>query len=215
VSADALSAALSGDSFTAPARSVLCGAGAPGRVVLRLSDGWAARKCVAAGGRTIIRDVHVPGDIVGLDRLLRPAPPGDEIVALTPVTGQRADAETLLEEALSGSGIRAALLERLDELRRRAEWIAAILGWGSAEERVAGFLLDLRTRLTVRGLATATGFPLPMAQQQLGAHLGLTTVHVNRVLRRLRMRDIVRVQEGTVTILDLARLQHLGRWPPA
>ena len=41
--------------------------------------------------------------------------------------------------------------------------------------------------------------------------LGLTLVHVNRVLRRLHQEGVVTVAKGLVQIHDLAALHHLAR----
>ena len=49
-----------------------------------------------------------------------------------------------------------------------------------------------------------------MTQQEIADHLGLTLVHVNRVLRRLREAGIVTVQRGIVTVDEMARLSELA-----
>ncbi|HUD93362.1 helix-turn-helix domain-containing protein [Sphingobium sp.] len=64
---------------------------------------------------------------------------------------------------------------------QKLTWIGAT----SALERLAAFLLDLHDRLVATGAVTDGGFDFPLTQQQLGDLLGLTTVHVNRSLRRL------------------------------
>jgi Crp-like helix-turn-helix domain len=50
----------------------------------------------------------------------------------------------------------------------------------------------------------------PVFQQEIADHLGLTLVHVNRVLRRLRESGIVTVRRGVVTIDEMARLSQLA-----
>ena len=45
-----------------------------------------------------------------------------------------------------------------------------------------------------------------LTQEQVGGHLGLTLVHVNRTLRRLREERIVLVDRQVVVIMDLDRL---------
>lgn len=59
------------------------------------------------------------------------------------------------------------------------------LGRGNAEERIAAMPLDFRLRLH-RAHLTGDSFRLPMTQQQMADSFGLTVVHVNRVLKRLR-----------------------------
>jgi hypothetical protein len=54
-------------------------------------------------------------------------------------------------------------------------------------------------------------YNLPLTQIQIGNYLGLTVVHINRVLRSLRDDRIVNLEKHCVTIIDLARLTNLAR----
>jgi DNA-binding transcriptional regulator LsrR (DeoR family) len=47
-------------------------------------------------------------------------------------------------------------------------------------------------------------------QQEIGDHLGLTVVHVNRVLRGLRESGVVTLRAGVVTIHDRDRLRKIA-----
>jgi DNA-binding transcriptional regulator LsrR (DeoR family) len=72
-------------------------------------------------------------------------------------------------------------------------------------------MLDFYRRLRRRRLLTGLVYNLPLTQMQIGNYLGLTMVHVNRVLRALRDDQIVDLEKHCVTILDLARLTGLAR----
>jgi DNA-binding transcriptional regulator LsrR (DeoR family) len=72
-------------------------------------------------------------------------------------------------------------------------------------------VLDFYARLQRRRLITGSTFSLPLTQVQIGGYLGLTVVHVNRVLRSLRDERIVNVERHCVTILDLDRLTSLAQ----
>ena len=90
-----------------------------------------------------------------------------------------------------------------------------ITGWRLSAKAVPTsgsqrLLLDLRGRLHQAGLANGAGFRMPMTQQEIADHLGLTLVHVNRVLRRLREAGIVTVQRGVVSVDEMARLSQLA-----
>jgi CRP-like cAMP-binding protein len=98
----------------------------------------------------------------------------------------------------------------LDRERRHAERLAVGLGHRDAEARLAAFLLDLYDRLRAHGLVSSRSFRLPMTQQQIGHHLGLTVVHVNRVLRRLREKGIALVRQNVVIIADFDRLRGIA-----
>ena len=56
------------------------------------------------------------------------------------------------------------------------------------------------------GLATDRHFELPFTQTVLGDALGLTPVHINRVLRRLRLDDVMELRQGSLVISDIAKL---------
>ncbi|MCF7701920.1 helix-turn-helix domain-containing protein [Loktanella sp. M215] len=62
------------------------------------------------------------------------------------------------------------------------------LGRRDADKRLAHFLLELWSRLTFVGMADRTGYACPLTQFHLADALGLTSVHINRSLRRLRER---------------------------
>jgi CRP/FNR family transcriptional regulator, anaerobic regulatory protein len=174
-------------------------AGEASQTVYRIESGWAARCRDLPSGRRQIILVFLPGDVVGIKALLLEKQP-DSIECLTDVSARTVDQAVLRALVESNAAVAWRLLFQLGEDERRLHnWIAA-RGRGDAEERIATFLLDLRGRLHRRGLGQGDAFRLPMTQQQIGDHLGLTVVHVNRVLRRLREAGIVTVRAGSVTI---------------
>lgn len=72
-------------------------------------------------------------------------------------------------------------------------------------------LLDFHTRLRRRKLILGSIYNLPLTQGQIGNYLGLTVVHINRVLRSLRAERIVDLEKHSVTILDRERLAIMAR----
>ena len=92
-----------------------------------------------------------------------------------------------------------------EDERRLHNWVIA-LGRGRAVERIATLMLDFRGRLTQAGLVNGDQFSLPMTQEQIGDHLGLTLVHVNRTLKRLREEGVLTVAHGRAQIHDVEAL---------
>jgi CRP-like cAMP-binding protein len=84
------------------------------------------------------------------------------------------------------------------------------IGRRSAIERTAHFFMELAERLNLVGLATEAEFKCPLSQSLLADALGLTTIHVNRVLRQLREQDLLTLKKGSVRIHDLNRLRELA-----
>jgi CRP-like cAMP-binding protein len=97
----------------------------------------------------------------------------------------------------------------LSKRQRRADRLLAAISSLDARGRVAMMVLDFYTRLRRRKLVMGSTYNLPLTQVQIGQYLGLTMVHVNRVLRALRDERIVNLERHCVTILDLERLTSL------
>ena len=84
------------------------------------------------------------------------------------------------------------------------------VGRRTALERTAHFFMELAERLTLVGLATETDFKCPLSQFVIADALGLTAIHVNRVLRQLRELGLLTLRSGTVQIHDLGKLRKLS-----
>ncbi len=108
-------------------------------------------------------------------------------------------------------------------------WIAAVeehflgetiatLGQRDASQRVAWAFLRLEKRLRAVGLGTAgaqgASVPLPYRQQDLADALGLSLVHTNKTLGKLRAAGIAVWQDGTLRILDRAALAKVAMAEP-
>jgi CRP-like cAMP-binding protein len=93
------------------------------------------------------------------------------------------------------------------------EWIFR-LGRLDAVGRVAHLLTEIYFRLAAVGRAGDMSFPLALTQQDLGEACGLTSVHVNRTLRRLREEGLADFSRGKVTIMDLPRLSRVAEFDP-
>jgi CRP-like cAMP-binding protein len=159
-------------------------------------------------GRRQILEVLLPGRIFGFEALHR----GEarySIAALTDISYgviERGALPILSDEHPELAG---ALLEIVLEEHERTHRRLAWMGHCTAEERLAAALTDLHARLTRFGLVRDGAFPLPLTQQQLADLIGFNVVHVNRVLRRLRARRLVTLEEHVVQIHDLAALARI------
>lgn len=72
------------------------------------------------------------------------------------------------------------------------------LGRRNAAERTGHFLLELAARLRLVGMGDKKGFACPLSQYHLSDALGLSAVHVNRVLRLLREEKMLTFHKGKV-----------------
>jgi CRP-like cAMP-binding protein len=83
------------------------------------------------------------------------------------------------------------------------------VGCRSAIERVAHLLCELHARLGTVGWATRVGYDLPLTRQDIADTAGLSNVHVNRVLRLMRL---VEVGGRRVDVLDRAGLRRVAEF---
>ncbi len=94
------------------------------------------------------------------------------------------------------------------------QWIVSI-GRQSAREQAAHLLCELFIRLQAVGLTEGHSFKLPLTQAELGDTLGLSTVHVNRMLQELRAEGLITWRGETVVLEDWPRLQEVAEFDPA
>src|SRR4051794_34333120 len=174
-----------------------------------LRDGWACcYKLLPDGGRQVI-DVRLPGDFVGLRSvLLRTA--DHSAAAVTDAVVAEVPARHMLEAFRALPRLGAAILWAAS--RDEAMVVEHLVGLGrrDALTRTAHFLVELGLRLELVGLGTGAGFACPLSQYQLADVLGLTAIHLNRVLRRLREQGLVTFRDGRVAFHDLPRLRALA-----
>jgi CRP-like cAMP-binding protein len=95
-----------------------------------------------------------------------------------------------------------------DEGTLRA-WIVS-LGRRSSVESVAHLLLELYVRGIRAGISTSDQVEFPLSQTVLADALGMTPVHINRVLQELRRSGAMELQRGIMRIIDPRALTQLS-----
>ena len=196
-----------------PARTIVTRRGEPVMYSTLLLDGVMCRYMDARDGFRQLVALQITGDFVDLHgyplrRLDHDVGTlADSTIALIP----HARIDLILAEhpQLARLMWRSTLLDAA--LHR--EWIFRI-GRLDAAGRLAHFLLETYHRMRVVGAADGGTFTFALTQQDLGEALGLTSVHVNRMLRRLREAGLLDFARGTVRILDHDRLARLGEFDP-
>ncbi|WP_426960178.1 Crp/Fnr family transcriptional regulator [Muricoccus radiodurans] len=108
----------------------------------------------------------------------------------------------------------ALLRESAWEASATREWLVTA-GLGKAERQMAHLFCEIHTRLGNRGETGPITYSLPLTQADVADALGLSPVHVNRVLMVLRKRGLVSWSGGVLSILDLAGLEILAEFNPA
>lgn len=177
-------------------------------------SGWGQRYRILQDGRRQITSLLLPGDFIGLNSNFRRTA-NYSVAALTDMEVGLVEPTRVIEiqqqypilaSALSWSTVRdyVILSEHIVGLGRR-----------SAYERMAHLLMEIYHRLNVVNLAREDGFDWPLTQNQIADMLGLSVVHVNRTLRRLREDELVAFDDQSVELLNMDELMEVADAPDA
>jgi CRP-like cAMP-binding protein len=178
-----------------------------------LVTGLTARVRYAPSGDRQILALHVPGDFVDLQSFLL------KEMDHSVVSMSRGELAAVPHDALrilcNDHPRLARLLWRatLVDAAIHREWILG-LGRLSAAERLAHLLCELCYRLGKVGLASEHKFELPLSQADWSDVLGLSNVHVNRVLQDMRRRQLISLRGKHVAILNWPELSDLAGFDP-
>ena len=174
-----------------------------------LLEGWMARTKDLKNGQRQVTELHVPGDFADLHSLTLKRLEHD-VIALTPC-----------KVAIASHAHLREITERFPHLTRvywfstnldaaiQREWTVS-LGARSALERMAHLFCELRIRLDIIGMVQDNSFEFPLTQADIAECVGITGVHVNRMLQDLRRRRLIHVEGRRATIRDTKGLEQLA-----
>ncbi len=156
----------------------------------------------------------LPGDMFDLQAFI--ADEADHsIAAITKVTllaiPSRAVMEVFSQSNNLGLGFRWATLQEEAILREQI----VRNGRRSANERVAHLLLELHRRAMVIGQGDQSEFRLPVSQVLIADALGLSFVHISRVLKKLVNEGMIERRKDLIIITDRDRLVELSGFSPS
>ncbi|MGC2778911.1 MAG: Crp/Fnr family transcriptional regulator [Bradyrhizobium sp.] len=176
-----------------------------------LCSGMAKACRVLADGSEQIVAIFVAGDMLNAgDLAFRRA--RTSIVALTSAIALSIPIPALRRLMEDRPAIARALWrETAAQAAIRQEWMIG-LGSRTAEARLAHFLCEMFCRLRPSQPDAGDGVDLPMTQHELSEVLGLSVVHVNRVLQRLRSAGLVEFNRARLVILDKAGLYAIAEF---
>jgi CRP-like cAMP-binding protein len=178
-----------------------------------LIEGIVCRYKDLADGQRQIMELHVAGDFVDLHGFLLKRL-DHNVGAMTPIRIAQVPHDALrgITETHPHLGRMLWFSTLLDAAIHREKILS--IGRRSAVARIAHILCELMIRLRVVGLADESGYPLPLTQADLADVTGLTSVHVNRMLKKLRDDRLLTFRGGRVTIGDWEALQRLAEFDP-
>lgn len=181
---------------------------APPGATLILS-GLAFRHRVTVDGARQILSVHIPGDFVDLEgTLLRTADHSVQALTRCEVAIVPRDAIIKIIDTHAKVG-HAMWIDTLIDGSIYREWIVNV-GRRDSRAGLCHLLCEFARRLEAAGLADAGGYQLPMTQEQLADALGITPVHVNRMLRELDRQGLIVRDKRFVLVPNWEALQKVA-----
>lgn len=171
-------------------------------------EGWAARTVSLSGERTQIVNFMLPGDLFDL-QVLAGGPADHTVRALTPLSIRSVEREEVLRLLAAGSPLAPALWWAVVQEEAILREQVVRNGRRTARERVAHLLLELHERLRSAGLAEEESFVLPVGQAAIADALGLSYVHVSRVLSHLERNGLIARSRGLVTFTDRPEIESM------
>jgi len=201
------------DVMTVPGREDLIEEGARPSNVHVVLEGFACRyKVLPDGGRQIMAWL-VPGDFCDLHVAIL-GRMDHSIATLTPSKIARIGQDVVDRLTSTSPALGRALwwATLVDEGILR-EWLTN-MGRRPADKQIAHLFCELLVRLRTVGLVEDDEVFMPLTQNELADSVGLSTVHVNRVVQELREKDLIAWQDKRLKIRDVPRLMQFAEFDP-
>lgn len=171
-------------------------------------EGWLFRYKILHNGNRQVVDFVLPGEVFALQSCLFKTSLYS-IATVTPVSFSVIPFDVVDDVFLNNPRLaKAVFWSTVREMTRNVEHLTDAAR-RSAHERLSHLLLELFVRLRMAGLTEGMSFQMPLTQDLLADALGLTAIHVNRTLRRLREEKFLRIENRRITILNFEELSSL------
>ncbi len=174
-------------------------------------SGLACRYKLLRDGRRQIMAFLIPGDLCDAEIfILKVMDHG--VAAMTPTTTALVSGEAmkamLRETSSLGEALWWGTMTDLGVLRER------IIDHGrrNARERIAHLLYEMLVRYRMVGLAGDDSFDFPITQTDLADATGLTPVHANRTLQKLRADGLIEKNGRVIKVTDPEGLKKVAQF---
>ena len=177
--------------------------------VFVLCAGWAFRYFQLSDGRRQILKFLLPGDIFSSVAVFEKTF-HFSVKALTKVQMSGFERTEIRARCAASPDFQSAIASSCTADNHHTTELLTALGQRSAEERIAHLLLNLLPRIAARNVIREQRYPFPLRQQHIADAVGLTSVHVSRVLSLFRDRRLLELSEGVLTVLNPPELERIG-----
>ncbi|MFC3695051.1 Crp/Fnr family transcriptional regulator [Chenggangzhangella methanolivorans] len=175
-----------------------------------LFSGWAFRYKELSDGRRQILSFSLPGDLLGLQGTMF----GKSVYGAIALTD--------IQLCVIPRRRLARLFERVPEVAYEVTWLGARseaivdenllnVGRRGAAERIVALICSLYKRAEPLGLVVDGSFELPLTQQHIADALGLSLVHTNKTLARLRADGLFSISGGRLVVRNLRGLSRFAQ----
>ncbi|TGN61894.1 Crp/Fnr family transcriptional regulator [Paracoccus liaowanqingii] len=202
---------LSERSYTVSSGEDIIKQGDEPRYVHLVLDGIVCRNKVLPNGDRAIVGLLLPGDLCDLHIAIL-GRMDHNISALSDCRIVDIPHRTVVEMTSSSRRLAMALwwATLVDEAILR-EWLVG-LGRRRADRRAAHLLCEILARLEAVGRGQDR--VVPLGHQQLADVLGITSVHLHRVLGTLKSQGLIVQQDRRIVVNDVAALREYGQFDP-
>lgn len=177
-------------------------------------SGLVARFGQTRGGLRQIVALHLPGDVADLQSVVAPTLPWT-LQALTRTTILKVPHDALFDLVARHPAIGLAFWrDGVVDSNILAQWMINY-GRKSAVANVAHLICEMYIRYRAIGRTHVRQFSLPLTQGQIADALGLTAIHVNRMLASLKAEGVAAKNGAIITIYDWHRLTGIAEFDPS
>lgn len=174
-----------------------------------LCDGWAFRFGRMPDNRRQIFRFLLPGDLFTAINVFEEKL-HSSFQALTNVRVSRFKRPEVMKRIAIKPEILATARIACVVESKHADELSINLGVRAADERIAYLLLHLTSRIADRSVIREHRYHFPLRHQHIADAVGLTTVHVSRVISIFRKRKIIELRDGLLEVLDPPELARIG-----
>lgn len=193
--------AAEGSSIIFPRNAAVFGEGEPANFFYKIEIGYIRTFRILEDGRRLIDAFYAPGEIFGLESFDRCVVSAEAIGRCKIRLIRKSE---LYARGTNDSSVLELLFTEALVALRRAKAHSGLLR-KNAQERIVGFLLDMKDR------GKTLEVNLPMTRGDIADYLGLTTETVSRMLWKLESISAISVKRRSVTLHDMRALKKIDR----
>ena len=180
----------------------------PSSTVMIIRKGWAASVAHSPDGKRQVFEILLPGDVVG-GAMLSGSVLWRTVQVLSDVEFCAFDVHFIKYLMSQREDIRQGVIDVGYQMLMSVQERMFDMASRDAEGKILKFILDLYDRLEGLGLAVGGVCEFPLRQKTIAEAVGLTDVHVNRIMSSLRSRRVLWVDDRMLYVPDAKRARKL------